>query len=230
MAALCLVLAAPTAHAQVVVTPVVTPVVTSTVTPVVTSTVNAVVTPVVTSTVNAMVTPTVNASVNAHVNAVVNPVVNAYVHPVVNPVVNVNPIVDPVIVPPVVMPNIDVNPDVNVDVDVNITGIDMNEGKWFATIKGDKIEFEFRGTSDDDENHWSSNETFNLSDFPNLPKGQKGEFSLKREAGTMTFNGKFEDDMGFGTYKFSPDQAFGDFIKNSGVTDIHQNDPFAWFD
>jgi len=228
MALACLALAAPFANAQVVVvtTAAVAPVVTSTVTPAVTTAVNA--------NVNAIVTPIVTGTVNA----VVTPMVNAHVNPMVNPVVSVNP----VIVPPLVMPdinpdvNVNVNPNVNVDVnpdvdvDVNVTGVDMTVGKWFATIKGDKIEFEFKGKSDDDDNHWSSNETFNLSDFPNLPKGEKADFSLKREAGTLIFNGKFEDDMGFGTYKFTQNKEFGDYIKNSGVTEIHDNDPFAWFD
>ena len=142
------------------------------------------------------------------------------VNPVVNPIVTAN--VDPVI------PDVEVNPVVNVDVDVNIVGPDMNEGSWFATIKGDKIRIEFRADSDFEHN-WNSNTDFKLSDFPSLPKGQKGEFSLKREAGTIVFNGKFDDDMGYGTYKFTPDKAFVNYIKGTGVADVTDRSAFLFF-
>ncbi len=96
------------------------------------------------------------------VNPVVTPVVNTITAPVVAPVVvapvvaavtsDVNPVVD-------VDPVVDVNPDVNVDVDVNIVGPDMTEGKWFATIKREKIRIEFR-TDSDYEHNWNSSTDF----------------------------------------------------------------------
>ena len=141
-----------------------------------------------------------------------------------NPVVtaNINPVVNPVIAPV-----IDNEINVDVDMDVNITGIDMTEGKWFATIKGDKVRIEFR--AGDDDNHWSNNSDFALSEFPTLPKGEKGTFSLTREAGTIAFSGKFEDDMGFGTYKFTANKQFDDYIRDSGVTDVKDRDAFVFF-
>jgi len=183
---------------------------------------HAQVAPVVTPVVAPVVTPVVTTGVNT---AFVSPVI---VNPVVNPVIT-TPMVAPVIanIDPIVMP--DVNPDVNVDVDVNIVGPNMNQGKWFATIKGDKIRIEFRADSNDEYHGWSNNSDFKLSDFPSLPRGQKGEFSLKREAGTIVFNGVFDDDMGFGSYKFTPNNEFVDYIKSTGVTDVNDRSAFNFF-
>jgi hypothetical protein len=83
----------------------------------------------------------------------------------------------------------------------------QNEGNWFATIKNNSVNIRFE--RDGDENHnSSSNTTFLLSEFKNLPKDQDGDFVLAREAGTMHFHGKFTGNMGMGTYKFSPDKSF----------------------
>ena len=146
------------ANAQaVVVNPVITPVIN----PVVNSVVNAVVHPVV----NAVVTSTVNPIINANVNAVVNPIVNSTVNPIVTATVT---------------QDINVNPDVNVNVNVNIAYPDMTEGKWFAMIKGDKLNIEFRSGDSDSDHYSSSNKTFSLSEFPKPAKGRKRRFFIKK--------------------------------------------------
>lgn len=175
-----------------------------------------------------MVTPVVNANVAA----VVAPVVTATVTAVAIPAVRVNPVVVPPVAPivnsvvaPMVAPevNVDIDPEIN----VNITGIDNYEGSWFATLKGDKIDIEFR--SGDDNNNWSNSSDFMLSEFPSLPKNDKGEFSLKRDAGTIAFIGKFDDSVGFGHYKFTPDQGFSNYIKSTGVTDVNEHSAMSFF-
>jgi len=104
---------------------------------------------------------------------------------------------------------------------------DRNEGSWFATIKGEKIRIEFR--NDDDDHNWSNNDSFLISEFSALPKDQKGEFTLKREAGTMLFTGKFDGNQGYGHYKFTPDKAFTSYLTQAGVTEIEDNDQLAFF-
>jgi hypothetical protein len=84
---------------------------------------------------------------------------------------------------------------------------DRSSGSWFATIKGDKVRMQF--TSDDSEN-WNSNSDFLVREFSALPKNGPGEFTLTREAGTMTFKGKFDGDKGYGDYKFTPSSEFND--------------------
>jgi hypothetical protein len=192
----------PAAMAQTVVVtanPVVTPVITAN--PMVNTNVNPKVS------VSTNVNPAITTNVNPNVSTSINPVVTTNVNPDVS--INANPNV-----------NIDVNPDVNVDTD-------RSEGSWFATIKGDKIRIEFR--SSDDENNWSSDSDFKLSDFPNLQKGQKGEFSLKREAGIVVFTGMFDGDMGSGHYKFTADNSFVEYVKSHGFTNLRDRDPFSFY-
>lgn len=107
---------------------------------------------------------------------------------------------------------------------------DRTEGVWFATIKSEKINIEFRG-NDDDEHNWSNSNTFPLSDFPTLPRNEKGDFTLKREAGSITFNGKFDGNEGYGHYKFTADKSFVEFLKQQGVTEMDgdDEDSFAFF-
>ncbi len=103
---------------------------------------------------------------------------------------------------------------------------DRTKGSWFATIKGEKVRIEFR--SDDDDRNWSSNDSFLVSEFSSLPK-DKSDFTLKRDAGTMLLNGKFEGDEGYGHYKFTADKEFTSYLKNSGISEIEDNDEFAFF-
>ncbi|MFB9844713.1 M56 family metallopeptidase [Mucilaginibacter ginsenosidivorans] len=104
---------------------------------------------------------------------------------------------------------------------------DMSQGTWFATIKGEKVRIEFR--NDDDDHNWSNSDSFLLSEFSSLPKDTKGDFTLKRDAGTVLFNGKFDGNDGYGHYKFTADKGFTDYLKSEGITGIEENDQFAFF-
>jgi len=108
----------------------------------------------------------------------------------------------------------------------NNTMQDRSSGSWFATIKGEKIRIQF--TSDDSEN-WNSNSDFLVSEFSTLPKNGPGEFTLTREAGTMTFKGKFDGDKGYGDYKFTTNNDFNTALKNAGIKGIEADDSFAFF-
>ena len=101
------------------------------------------------------------------------------------------------------------------------------EGTWFAKIKSDYIHFDFK--SDKDGHNWSNSNSFPKSDFPSLPTQQKGDFKLTRDAGTINFNGKFDGDLGYGHYKFIPDESFKAFVKQQGIGSVNDNDMFAFF-
>ncbi|HVV54327.1 MAG TPA: M56 family metallopeptidase, partial [Mucilaginibacter sp.] len=105
--------------------------------------------------------------------------------------------------------------------------VDRSQGSWFATIKGEKVRMEFR--SDDDDHGWSDNDDFLLSEFSAIPRNTKADFTLKREAGTMLLNGKFDGDEGYGHYKFTPNLEFTGYLKSEGVSGIDENDQFAFF-
>lgn len=113
------------------------------------------------------------------------------------------------------------------NMDKKVRGIDT-EGAWFAVIKDDKINMQFRSFEDENKNSINGN-TFLKSDFTSLPMGQSGSFSLTREAGTMNFTGKFEGTEGMGKYKFEPSKTFIADMKKEGVEDIDEEDLMAYF-
>lgn len=86
------------------------------------------------------------------------------------------------------------------------------EGDWFATIKGNTVEIHFKNNESD-----NSSSTFQLSEFQNIPRDKQGTFALAREAGTMSFEGKFEGDKGMGTYKFIPNKEYSAAMLKEGV-------------
>jgi beta-lactamase regulating signal transducer with metallopeptidase domain len=124
--------------------------------------------------------------------------------------------------PPVVAKN---TKDVN---GINIQRPMQNEGNWFATIKNNSVNIRFEREGDENHNS-SSNSTFQLSEFKNLPKDQEGDFVLSREAGTMHFHGKFNGNMGMGTYKFSPDKSFTSNLEKEGITMDGEDDALVYF-
>ena len=90
-----------------------------------------------------------------------------------------------------------------------------NKGNWFATIKGDKIKIRFEDS--DNENNNNSNNDFPMAEFSTLPRDKKGAFSLTRDAGTIAFIGKFDDNAGMGTYEFKADNTFASFLAQEGI-------------
>ena len=101
------------------------------------------------------------------------------------------------------------------------------EGSWFATIKGDKISFQFKNDDSDHESFNSS--SFLVNEFSTLPRGTAGNFSLTREAGTMAFTGKFEGDQGMGHYKFSADKQYGSFMDKEIGESLDERDLMVFF-
>ena len=98
------------------------------------------------------------------------------------------------------------------------------EGSWFAVIKGNTVNIQFR--NDDRDN---SSTTFQLSELKGLTKDMKGEFTLTREAGTMNFKGKFEGNNGMGTYKFVADKNFSKQMAQEGVAVADESDIMVFF-
>jgi len=109
----------------------------------------------------------------------------------------------------------------------------QTEGYWFAVIKNDKVNIRFSDEKMDDDNdsHRQSynGETFKLSDLGTLPKGTPGTFTITREAGKMEMTGKFEGNTGMGTYKFSADKAYVDYMNKELKENLDEDDQMAFF-
>ena len=98
------------------------------------------------------------------------------------------------------------------------------EGSWFAVIKGNTVNIQFR--NDDGDN---SSTTFQLSELTGLTKDMKGEFAITREAGTMNFEGKFDGNNGMGTYTFTANKNFSTAMAQEGVSVAAESDLMAFF-
>ena len=108
----------------------------------------------------------------------------------------------------------------------------QTEGYWFAVIKNDKVNIRFSDEKMDDDNdshHSYSGETFKLSDLGTLPKGTSGTFTITREAGKMEMTGKFEGNTGMGTYKFTADKTYVDYMNKELKENLDDDDQMAFF-
>jgi len=106
----------------------------------------------------------------------------------------------------------------------NIHSSVRTEGDWFATIKENTINIQFKS-----DEHDNSNSTFQVSEFSNLPRDKEGTFTLTREAGTMSFTGKFEGNKGMGTYKFTPNKDYSEAMSKEGVVLKEDDDRMVFF-
>ena len=99
------------------------------------------------------------------------------------------------------------------------------EGHWFATIEGSIATIEFRSAAFDG-NSWADTTDFRLSD---LDKANNNSFSLTRDAGSVAFYGKIDNNKGSGTYLFTLSRPFVNTAAASGVTTVNALDGFAFF-
>lgn len=103
------------------------------------------------------------------------------------------------------------------------------KGIWSATIEGDDICFRFDHSDRKRNNYWMQSECFAHSEFGQLPMGQDGEFKLEREAGTILFKGKFENEEGLGRHTFTENTSFKSYLGQQGYTGIEENTMFSLF-
>ncbi|MFH6990928.1 M56 family metallopeptidase [Flavobacterium sp. FlaQc-48] len=108
--------------------------------------------------------------------------------------------------------------------DINIQSGMKTDGNWFATIKGNTITIEFKSDKND-----ISSSTFELSEFSDLPRDKQGVFTLVREAGTMSFTGKFEGDKGMGTFKFTANKSYSTAMAQEGIEVRKDDDLMVFF-
>jgi len=106
---------------------------------------------------------------------------------------------------------------------VNIQEGIKTEGNWFASIEENIINIQFKSGNN------NSSSTFKLNDFESLPRDKQGTFILTREAGTMSFTGKFEGNNGMGTYKFTPSTAYKEAMLKEGVNITKDNELMTFF-
>ncbi len=95
-----------------------------------------------------------------------------------------------------------------------------NKGIWSATFEEGDLCIRYDLSERKRNNWWVTTKCYPKADFPSLPMDQDGTFSLKRAAGTINFNGKFENEEGLGRFTFTPDESFRSLIKQEGYSKV----------
>ncbi len=99
---------------------------------------------------------------------------------------------------------------------VNMPDWGAMERSWTARIEGDEVCFNLIETSTEGRYNSNSQRCFPTEDLGDLPRERIGEFSLTREAGTLTFRGIFDGYRGTGTFDFEPNTSFEQKLKQAG--------------
>ena len=123
--------------------------------------------------------------------------------------------VEPTITPPnVLVPNIEFT--------INSFGELSLSGKWTGTIKGGEVCISFKDGKESKWNNWRRSECFDKEAFSNIPVGAAANFEMKREAGTIKLNGRFENNEGIGSYSFEENAAFRTYLEGKGYDDVSE--------
>ncbi len=92
-------------------------------------------------------------------------------------------------------------------------------GFWNAKIDGEDVKITFNHNVEN--GNWTSTRRFKKSEFSALPTTESA-FSVSREAGTMNFKGKFEDNEGYGKFKFEESTDFKAYLGSYGMSNIKE--------
>ena len=108
-------------------------------------------------------------------------------------------------------------------------------GTWTAELHNGKVFLQVRTAAPPDWNRgnnnsdwrgdWSMGQSFPVDEMSGLPGNEDSltaatvRFDLRREAGTLTFDGAFRDGRGAGLFAFAPRAQFADEMKRLGYND-----------
>ena len=90
-------------------------------------------------------------------------------------------------------------------------------GIWEGKIENDQVCINL--SSRTEHSSWMNGDCYKKAEFSALPTTES-EFTLTRPAGTITFKGKFENNEGYGRFRFAPDQTFSSWLTEQGITGI----------
>ncbi len=98
-------------------------------------------------------------------------------------------------------------------------------GTWQGEIAGNQVCFQINNSRPAQHSMWISSECFDKSELSNIPIGARSSFTVKRDAGILTFEGEFgQDNFGEGKFKFAGSAAFAKYLKSEGVDIKDEND------
>ncbi len=108
----------------------------------------------------------------------------------------------------------------------NAAAQDIIEGRWRGEIGWNKMCLSLKSSLRSERGRWnmSFSEDVRLIEFKGLEQARSSsstiQFELPREAGTFIFTGRFDDNEGYGDFKFTIDSAFVNDMKALGYTKL----------
>ena len=94
------------------------------------------------------------------------------------------------------------------------------DGKWDGEIINNEVCFTYKMKTEHGRSWWNSDNCIPVNEFSNIPKNTDAEFTLTRDAGTVTFNGSFKNGEGEGSYSFKENDSFRNYLSQQGVGDV----------
>jgi hypothetical protein len=96
---------------------------------------------------------------------------------------------------------------------------DMTKGYWYSRQTRDKYCIRFQ-ENDNESLNWGMSKCFDKNTFENK---QENVFQLKRETGTLTLNGRLEEENSEGTYVFTEDGSFKKYLADNNIISKDEN-------
>ena len=102
-------------------------------------------------------------------------------------------------------------------------------GKWSACVEDDEVQIQLIREVKGSDWKWVYVSNHAPNEFePALFAGQS-QYQWKQESGTISFEGKFDEELGEGNFTFSGDEDFRDELKASGVENAPDSLLFRFF-
>ncbi len=111
----------------------------------------------------------------------------------------------------------------------NLDRENTRPGFWQGSVEANEVCFFLNNSKKDGGHSWTMNECFQKSELRNFKEQGKSSFHVIRDPGTLEFTGEFEDEYGFGKFKFSPDAGYESYLRQKGISDFDESVLFQLF-
>ena len=101
------------------------------------------------------------------------------------------------------------------------------KGTWTAHLDGKEICIQFK-SEEHQGNWWARHVCYDQAELKNLSTTGQSEFTLEREAGTISFTGNFDDQEGAGTFSFKENPAFKSYLAGQGYGEVTEKTMFQF--
>ncbi len=112
---------------------------------------------------------------------------------------------------------------------VSINGVELRPGFWAAQIAGDEVCFDINNSDEMRNWTWTMRECFFVNEIQGFSMGEDVSMQIKRDAGTLSFQGEMSKYSGAGTFEFRPDANFKKQLSEMGFGQPSDNEILVLF-